>query len=304
MRERPRQLGEKREMSIGGTALFALLAALVAVQGVPDRPPFELEALIERIPPRPEGAPAGSEFIRSVGGMTLARREAEIYRQLAGGNIPGFLRRLRPVTLEAEVPGLGIITAVVWVMPDYLAIGSDEDFVRMPMSYYTATALCREWGFLLPTRRMVNAIYRQADVRLAPSPMSPGPRMTSSEYYLRHDRAIARQLAGRGGPDMLVAGHKKDLVLTNRLWSRRARVAIYGWHRGAEEVIQPLSTVHAGTYADYSHGVRLVSERVLVEGRELSLVEVLQDADLARILTAEGVLRDVEGLLELPRPRG
>ena len=68
--------------------------------------------------------------------------------------------------------------------------------------------------------------------------------MRSSDYYLHHQRLIEEQLAGHPRGE-LVAGHKKDLVLTNRLWWRRDRVAIYGWHQGRGQPIQPLSRAAA-----------------------------------------------------------
>lgn len=291
-------------MGTRAAALPVLLFTLLAGEPGQARLAIDPGALVARIPPRPEGALTGSEFIRSVAGLSPTDREARIFRELASGNLPDYLRQLRSISLESTVPGRGTVRAQVWVMPDYLAIGSDDDFVRIPMAYYTAVALCREWGFILPTRKIVNATYRQADVRLSPSPMTPGPLMRSSTYYLTHNRTIEAQLAGSGVRGLLVAGHKKDLVLTNRLWTRRARVAIYGWHQGKDKIIQPLSTVHSGTYSDYSHGVRLVSEWMAVNDRERSIITMLQDPNLARLITAEGTIRNVEGLMNLPPPKG
>ena len=290
-------------MSARVAALPSLMVAMLFVNPVEVSPVGDADALIARIPPRPDGAPSGSEFIRTVTGLAPRDREVEIYHQLASGNLPDFLRHLKPVSLEAVVPGKGRVRARVWVMPDYLAIGSNRDFVRIPMDYYTAVALGREWGFLLPTRKIVDAIYNQADVRVQPSPMKPGPKMRSSPYYLTHNSTIEHQLSGTGDRSQLVAGHKKDLVLTNRLWTRRARVAIYGWHLRRGQVIQPLSTVHGGTYADYSHGVRLISDWMEVDGKQASTVAVLQDPKLARLLTSEGTIRNVEGLMSLPPPQ-
>ena len=65
----------------------------------------------------------------------------------------------------------------------------------------------------------------------------------------------------------LVSGHKKDVVLTNRLITHPGQIAIYGWHRGIGEPIQPLSTVHGAGYADYSHGIRLVSQMAMIDGK-------------------------------------
>jgi hypothetical protein len=75
-------------------------------------------------------------------------------------------------------------------------------------------------------------------------------------YVLSDYVAIGGQAQVAGG--VLLAGHKKDLVLTRKLATRPNRVAIYGWHQLSGEPIQPVSTVHVAEYADYSHGVRLI----------------------------------------------
>jgi hypothetical protein len=108
---------------------------------------------------------------------------------------------------------------------------------------------------------------------------------------VRHTRLIDAQRTARAAPiGELTAGHKKDLVLTRRLWDLPGRVAIYGWHRGAGTPIQPLSTVHGERYADYSHGVRLVSETLFVDGQPRSLSQVLAEPALAALLSDEGPL--------------
>jgi hypothetical protein len=85
-----------------------------------------------------------------------------------------------------------------------------------------------------------------------------------------------------------MAGQKKDVVLTNRLLAKPGRVAIYGWHEGAGRPIQPLSTVHGARYADYSHGVRLVSAVAYVDGYARALSDLLEDRRLARLVSDEG----------------
>lgn len=120
---------------------------------------------------------------------------------------------------------------------------------------------------------MVDAIYEQADVRIAPITMSPGPRMTSIEYYTLHDRMIDEQLEELNVTgNVLIAGHKKDLIDID---SNSTRVAIYGWHRDIGDPIQPYSTVHGRYYYDYSHGVRLVSRIAYMDGHEIDLEEIL-----------------------------
>jgi len=252
---------------------------------------------LHSIPPRPPDAVGGTEFVRSLVARPRAEREAAIVAEVVRGNIPEFLRELVPVTLRVGVAGRAT-TATVWVMPDYLAVGSDSDFVRLPVDFYSAIAIAQAFGMVLPTRKMVDTIYAQSAVRLRPLPMAPGPRMTSVNYFLDHNRRIEEQRAGRPA-GVLTAGHKKDLVLTNRLFRQRTpRVAIYGWHRAFGDPIQPLSTVHGATYADYSHGVRLVGGIVRVNGVDRLLLDALQDARLGPLLTREGTIRMPPGLAE------
>jgi hypothetical protein len=237
------------------------------------------------IPPRPDNGISGTEFARKTSGLSGRERQRRALDELRRGNIPSFLRQLQAVTIRHVSAG-DTIKAVLWVTPDYLAIGDNSDFLRIPLTYPSATAIAGEFGCLLPTRKIVDAIYAQAPVHLRPIPMQPGPRMRSSEYYLEHQRMIQKQLGGHQ-PDSLVAGHKKDVVISNRLHSKQGRIAIYGWHRPNGRPIQPLSTVHEARYADYSHGIRLVLATVWIAGEPHSLYDAIQDPRLAPLFTYE-----------------
>lgn len=241
------------------------------------------------IPPRPAGAETGTAFIARTRLMNRTAREAAILEQFLAGNLPDFERAFLPVTVTAAAPDGSVHTATFRVLPDYLAIGSDADFVRMPMDPLTAQRIADAFGASLPTRKMVDDIYHQAGVRLAPSPMTPGPQMMSNDYFLTHQRRIETQRAGRP-LGVLTAGHKKDVVLSNLLLTRPGRVAIYGWHLPNGHPIQPLSTVHENTYADYSHGIRLIDATVIVDGAAMPLADVLRSPLLARLLSDEGAM--------------
>lgn len=239
------------------------------------------------IPPRPKGAMTGSEFARRTAGMSEEGRQQAALVELRKGNIPHRLRTLKPVRLTNNAPGREWNSAVVWVMPDYLAIGSEKDFLRIPLTYPSAAAVADEFGFALPTPKIVDAIYEQADFTVEPQPLPAGAKMRSNEFYLRHQRIIQSQLAGcpKGA---LISGHKKDVVLTNRLFKNPNKIAIYGWHRSDGNPIQPLSTVHEAGYADYSHGIRLVSSRVRVDGKYRTIFDVLEDPEAAALFSYEG----------------
>jgi hypothetical protein len=118
--------------------------------------------------------------------------------------------------------------------------------------------------------------------------------MRSTDYYRTHNEMIDTQARTRGIPlGPLVSGHKKDVVVTNLLARTQGRIAIYGWHRPNGAPIQPLSTVHGVCYADYSHGIRLVSKVAIEEGMARSVREILRDSVLANTLSDEGAIRPV-----------
>jgi hypothetical protein len=192
------------------------------------------------------------------------------------------------------------LRAIIFVMPDYLAIGSDRDFLRIPMNLYTATAIVARFGFVLPTRKIVDAIYKQPSYHFKPQPLPAGPQMRSTEYYRIHNEMIDEQSQVRSIPiGEPVSGDKKDVVITNLLAGKPDRIAIYGWHRSTGDPIQPLSIWHGARYADYSHGIRLVSDVAILNGELQSIYTILQDSSLAKVLSDEGPTR---GLWPLATP--
>lgn len=226
--------------------------------------------------------------------MDPRQREHAIQDALLAGDLPGFLKNLVPVKLDWKPAHGKPLSATVWVMPEYLAIGSDSDFLRIPMNLYTASAVASRLGYILPTKKIVDAVYRQSAVHLSPEPMTAGPEMRSTEYYRIHNSKIETQERLLGVmPGQLVSGDKKDVVLTNLLDSNPGRIAIFGWYRLSGVPIQPLSTVHGACYADYSHGIRLVSETVLIDGERRSVYDVLRDPVASHVLNDEGPMPHV-----------
>ena len=103
---------------------------------------------------------------------------------------------------------------------------------------------------------------------------------------------IEDQVHAVGAPlGALVSGDKKDVVMSNRLASNLGRIAIYGWHRAPGDPIQPLSIVHGVNYADYSHGIRLISQWALINGKLQSIRHLLQNPSTAKVLSDEGPMR-------------
>jgi hypothetical protein len=233
---------------------------------------------------RPVDAPGGHAFMGTLLSASVPAREAAMLAEILRGNVPPSLTRLVAVPLSA-----GTHTGTVFVAPEYLGIGSDADFVRTPLNAISAQAIADQLGCVLPTTKLVDAIWRAAPRKLAPLPWGPpyDATMLSTARFVAHSDRIMAQRAGTP-LDELVAGDKKDVVLTRAIATHPGHVAIYGWQLPNGQPIQPLTTIHAITYADYSHGVRLVLARMIVDGTAKAVADVLADPALCALISDEG----------------
>jgi hypothetical protein len=237
------------------------------------------------LPKRPADALGGKEFFKTLDKLTPTEREEAIAMEVLRGNIPEFLRTFQKVTVKTTDKAGKEHTAVIEVMPDYLAVGSDTDFVRVPMTPQTASRIADAFGCALPTRKIVDEVYRASTVKLEPKPMTENRE--SPATFLQHNAIIEKQRAGEKLGE-LVVGVKKDVVISNRLAEKPNRVAIYGWHKLDGKPIQPLTIVHVASYVDYSHGVRLMKRTVIVDGKPRDVRHVLYAAELCELLSDEG----------------
>lgn len=243
------------------------------------------------LPSRPQNALTGSAFMQKVQLMTFAQRETEIYNEISRGNVPAFLRNL--VTIRTSLKdSAGVSHTVSYdVLPDYLAIGSDSDFCRIPMGPVTAQKIADLCGMTMPTSKLVDDIYAHAEVKLAPVTYTPvGNANELVAKFTEHNAAIEGQRLAAGGQlGSLIGGTKKDVVVSNRIIepNRPHHVVIYGWHKLDGSPIQPLTNIHIDTYVDYSHGIRLLNSELLLDGISYKIQNVLTDPLLYSILSKE-----------------
>lgn len=169
------------------------------------------------------------------------------------------------------------------VARDYLAIGNESDWCRVPVGGPAAQIIADQFNALLPTAFMVDLIWRFGSTKLPPQPFKDLAGMTSTRRFVEHNEIIERERKGRQG---LVVGHKKDLILSNRLELFPSAVCIYGWHQSNGQPIQPVSTAHRQWwYSDYSHGCRLVNRQMVLDGQTIDVERVLRDPQIAHVLT-------------------
>lgn len=241
------------------------------------------------IPVHEPSAETGTAFMRRISDLPREEREEQIFLAAAAGNIPGFLRET--ITLRGVFNDFNgnLHTLEYEVMPDYLAIGSDDDFCRIPMNPRTAQRLAELFGATLLTAKLSDHIWSQADVKLEPFFYTPvGNANELVTKFEEHNAQIEKQLAEAGGRHgQLVAGIKKDVIISSHVAERQDRVVIYGWHKADGNPIQPVYSGHVYWYVDYSHGIRFMNRQVLLDGRPADVRELLRDPVLFSVLSNE-----------------
>jgi len=237
-----------------------------------------------QLPKRSDTAITGNEFYKSVFAVSRVEREASAKNEILNGNIPSFLRKMVKLKTSITSGDGKIIHAYYFVIPDYLSIGCNDDFARIPFTPMTAQYIADSLHCFLPTRKMVNDIYKEAKVKLEPVPMYAFRDSAVTMY--QHNLIIEGQRKLRKG---LIAGIKKDVVITDMLTrsSKPNRVAIYGWQKPDGIPIQPLYTGHVNWYVDYSHGIRLVYRTIYVNKKPMDYTDVLKDKKLRQLLCDE-----------------
>jgi hypothetical protein len=255
----------------------------------PGEPPREAPAPAPRrraagIPPRAPDARGGREVFEDVDGLGAGERERRLQAELVAGNVPGFLRSF--VAIDLPPAGTRARSATVYVAPDYLCLGGDDDYVRVAVTIRTAKKLAKASGCALPTRKLVDAIYAASHPITSPSMYAGASRPA---HVLAHHEVIEGRRAKAGiAIGELIAGCKKDIVVSKRMLSEPGRTPIYGWFLANKEPVQGLSLVHDDRFADYVQGIRLVDRRVVVDGKEIDYLDLLADPELAPLVSDEG----------------
>jgi len=253
-------------------------------EGSLERSPFQ-------IPLRAVNAPNGSQFMTSLIDMSFSDRENAILDQFYTGNIPYFLRDLRGISFTSQdVSGSSHLIACS-IMPDYLSIGTDTNYCRIPMGPIIAQKVADFYGLILPTRKLVDEIYTHSDLQLSPVTYAPvGNQNEGVPKFIEHNTAIQNQLNSEGALlGQIIGGLKKDVVLSNLIIdpSRPGHVTIYGWHQLNGNPIQPLTNIHTNTYVDYSHGIRFLDARVLVDDLSTEVTSILRSSTQYTLLSDE-----------------
>ncbi|MDX2174047.1 MAG: T9SS type A sorting domain-containing protein [Bacteroidota bacterium] len=251
---------------------------------------FAIKSQTLNVPPRLSSYMTGSQFTAAIAPLSFTSRENLVYNEFIKGNVPNFLRVLCPVTSTALISGVPQ-SVTYYVIPDYIAIGSDTDYFLCPMSPMVSKKIADSIGCTLPTRKMVNDIYAQSILKLSPLTIPASGTMSTVQAFEQHNLMVGSQRSTfTNSLGTLTGGDKKDVVISNQIYTTANRVVIYGWHTAVGSPIQPLSNVHGDTYMDYSHGIRLVQNAVIYNGVPNTVKGILQSSTLNALLSDEGVI--------------
>src|SRR5689334_8817693 len=227
----------------------------------------------------------GNEFYHQAFAMKWQARDSFALKEVLAGNVPSFLKKFIPINVSITDSITGkTIHATYYVAPDYLSIGTDNDWARINITPYAAQKIADSFNCFLPTRKMVDDIYKAAKLKLEPVPLYAFRDSTPIMWH--HHLIIEGQRRGRKG---LIAGIQKDVVISGKISRdpKPDRVAIYGWHKPDGKPIQPLYTGHIYWWVDYSQGIRLIYRKIKVGNKWLDYTDVLKDPKLQRLLCDE-----------------
>ncbi len=227
----------------------------------------------------------GNDFYEQAFAMKWKERDSFAVKEVLAGNIPSFLKRFESIKVSIVDSITGkTIAAQYFVSPDYLSIGTDDDWARINITPFAAQKIADSFNCFLPTRKMVDDIYKAAAIKLEPVPMYAFRDSTPTMWH--HHLIIEGQRKGRKG---LIAGIQKDVVISGKISRdpKPERVAIYGWHTLDGKPIQPLYTGHIYWWVDYSQAIRLVYRKIKVGKEWKDYTEVLKDPVLRKLLCDE-----------------
>ena len=260
---------------------------------------------------KPEASLSGWNFMLKADKMGFWRLEDAIVEAVLAGNMPEQLKSFRKIVFKTPVvDSVEVLRkphkVEIWVLPDYISIGTSDNFVRMPMGPLAAQRIADSLNCILPTTFLVHRIAEVSQGHLNIFPFRPlGSRNSQPIVYQDSNNAINALYDAKGYKfGQFISGLKKDVVLTYKIHTlpgNENRVAIYGWHHPSGRCQQPLHVKHGNFYADYSHGIRMVYRKVLVDGKEYDAREILESPQLYRLLSNEPMYLKNASYAGMPR---
>lgn len=259
--------------------------------------------MVKPLPERKKDSITGSQFMVELEKIYGPKYEEAVIREVLAGNVPDFIRpeNWKEIKIKEKIGGL-FVTMTIRVAPDYLAIGSNDDYVRVPLSPIGLQTLLSQMDAALPTKKIVDIIDKEAHDGLlklvdakAVSKRSGIPLDKGTTYMIKPDftwsaSILADELiSGKKLPKMsLVSGHKKDVIVHPvPIEAKRNLIQYRPNHPQGLDFLN-----HFKDHTDYSLGARLVDSvvRVQITGerevdKNMKYSDIIMDPQLFRLLS-------------------
>lgn len=188
--------------------------------------------------------------------------------------------------------------ATFYVCDDALHVDLEDGSRYRPMASATLVQKCADLipGTMLPTAKIMDLSYLQADVVLDATVLPAGPDMdtaTRSKFYnvnFEKKRAKKTGLIRDCGKAWILhnnLGNKIDLAINYGFYDKKA---IYKNPQGIK-VWQNIGTRHNRYHEDYSQVLILMLDQCELNGNLVNISDLAKDPELSYLLNYEGKLK-------------
>ena len=230
----------------------------------------------------PPPSKLGSSIFLELDNRLGTLREDQIYSLAAMGCVPTFLRQW----LELPV-SFGSLSGTIYVLPDYFCLGTNEDYLYVPMGALNAERVGALFNARLPTKRLVQLMYNQGRKQVAQPWGAPyDGSMSHTSRWPKQTFRVRDALNAQAGE--LTEGHFKSIITSKRTMDNEGKMlGFWGWFDKAGKPIQGDSQAHGAGYCDYSHGAHYIANEMVLDGQLLDVGEVLRHRDYYRVISDE-----------------
>lgn len=197
------------------------------------------------------------------------------------------------VPITSEIPGH---RATFQVSDDavHVDLENGERF-RVPVSALLAQKCADVIGGSLPTAKVCDLAYKQADVVLPCVNLPADANMSTTSRSKKYNTLLETKRAGRTG---LVRDCGKAWVLSNWLGRAKTQAINYGFYDPAAiyknpigiKMWQTLGSRHNYLHTDYSQTLILMEAVCEVDGEQMNVADVMRSPTLWRLISDEGII--------------
>lgn len=244
----------------------------------------------------------GTQAAKRLEKLTGVARDKAVLEMVDNGDVPRYIRKDWWKWVEVRRNGH---TLRYLVAPDYFAVGTDDDPLRVPVRPETLQAIAEHYDAIIPSRRMIRDIEAAADTHIAFLDVKGAPHKIPLDKITTWEAVIAAndmandalEKEGVSPGDGIVIGYKKAVVSAPDQDGSHVYIvggncnlpggkgcAKYHGVPAYDDKIQPPMNGHGVYWVDDSHGGVLVSTHgAKLDGKDVDLVDEVFMSDDPKI---------------------